>query len=273
MTARHVVFLLAAALALPAWTGESTLTRESSLRSSPDGERLAFLTPDTPVETLEQVEGWVRVRIEGWVPAAALESGAAVAPQAPAPADAPVANVAPAATAAGPPVEGLIRVRFGRLKKKTGAGAEVLVVPASVELSAETFSADETARFEAVETELARLEEAEKEARRIENFTESSKAVQAVKRERQLVLAQRGDLLAARHGRRAQAARAAAVARTVSDSKGWFRLASVPPGAYTLYARLARDGDDFEWALPLEVGSGPVQVELDETPARGRLRD
>ena len=45
----------------------------------------------------------------------------------------------------------------------------------------------------------------------------------------------------------------------------------LPPGQYTLYARMTREDTDLEWIEPLTVGAGPVQIDLDEKRAHGLL--
>ena len=80
---------------------------------------------------------------------------------------------------------------------------------------------------------------------------------------------ERQDLLAVEHGRREQAARAAAVATTLADARGWFTLAPVPPGSYTLYARMVSDKADLEWVEALRVGDTPVRIDLDESKVHG----
>ena len=103
------------------------------------------------------------------------------------------------------------------------------------------------------------------------NFTKATQRREELRRERNGILEERQQLLAAEHGRHEHTARAAAVTSEVADSKGFFRMTSVPPGAYTLYARMSRDDADLEWIEPLDVGSAALRVDLDETTARGML--
>lgn len=56
---------------LPAQSVEKTL-RASTLRSAPNGAERASVPAGALVETLGREQGWVRVRIEGWVPEADL---------------------------------------------------------------------------------------------------------------------------------------------------------------------------------------------------------
>jgi len=271
---------------LPVFGEESTLIKETSLRSEPGaGERTAFVTPDTSIEVLELREGWVRVRIEGWVPADAV---AAAAPRSaprslpgtsqPEPITAPPTTIAqpqapaPVASAApiGVPVEGLIKVKLSRLSKKAGAGAIVILVPAGVGLDAP--AAPETVkRLADLEGEAARLQKEIEKAMQMESFAEATRRRNELRRERNGILEERQQVLTAEHGRREHRARAAAVASGIADSKGFFAISSVPPGNYTLYARMTRDDIDLEWIAPLDVGSAALRIDLDETTARGML--
>jgi hypothetical protein len=306
---RTAALALGLALLAPATParGGAALARETSLRSAAGGEeRVAFLTPATPIEVVETRDGWVRVRIEGWVPAGDI-AGAGPAGTAPAAAAAtagptPVTPPPPAPTPSAPPpaapvtpppalappavvtesasgrlaaagtsvIEGTIRVQLSRLKKRVGAGATVLLLPAETDL--ETTDAATALRLAELEAEALRLErEAEWAMQHTSNFTEATAKRDALMAQRAEVLDKRQNILATEHGRHEQTARTAAVAQALADSKGWFRIESVPAGGYTLYTRMTRDGTDLEWIEPLTVGTGPVQVTLDETRARGML--
>ena len=278
---------------LPVFGEESTLIKETSLRSEPGaGERTAFVTPDTPIEVLELRAGWVRVRIEGWVAAdavsAALPSRSVPAPTPaseppppppvtpqPEPITAPPTTIAqpavPAPAPTGVPVEGLIKVKFSRMKKKVAAGASVILLPASVGLGADPVPPETAKRLADLESEAARLQKDIEKAMQMSNFTEATRRRDEVRREREGILEERQQILAAEHGRHEHAARAAAVVSEIADSKGFFRISSVSPGAYTLYARMTRDNVDLEWIEPLDVGSAALRIDLDETTARGML--
>ena len=282
---------------LPVFGEESALIKETSLRSEPgSGERTAFVTPDTPIEVLELREGWVRVRIEGWVPADAV--AAALSPRTvpqqtpdteppppppvtppPAPATAPPTTIArPPAPApanltapAGVPVEGLIKVKLSRLKKKVAAGAPVMLVPATVGMGQGLMTPETAKRLADLEAEAARLQGDIEKAMQMSNFTEATQRRDELRRERNGILDERLLVLAAEHGRNEHTARAAAVASGIADSKGFFRMTSVPPGAYTLYARMSGDDVDLEWIEPVDIGSAALRVDLDETTARGMM--
>jgi len=282
---------------LPVFGEESTLIKETSLRSEPGvGERMAFVTPDTPIEVLELREGWVHVRIEGWVPAdavaAALPPRTVTAPTPasepppprpvtppPEPATAVSPPIAPPAASqpatltvpTGVPVEGLIKVKFSRIKKKVAAGAPVMLIPATVGLGDDPMTPETAKRLADLEAEAARLQEEIEKAMQVSNFTEAVQRRDELRRERSGILEERQRVLAAEHGRHEHTARAVAVASGTADSKGFFRTTSAPPGAYTLYARMSGDDIDLEWIEPVNLGSAALRVDLDETTARGML--
>lgn len=291
-------------VAAPASGEESTIVAETSLRPAPGaGEISAFLTAETPVQVLERAKGWVRVRIEGWVRADTLAESAAastskadpapsipkpaptpsqpppratpVTPPPPPPVDAVPVQPPPTAAVPSPPpagatVEGLVRVKLGRWKKASTAGLAVMLVPAEVDLGAAgTADPGAAERLAELDAEAARLAKEASEAMQKSNFTEATQLRDDLMDERDLVLAERLDLLAAEHGRREQAARTGAVATTVTDARGWFTLAPVLPGSYTLYVRLVSEKLDLEWVEPLTVGDTPVRIDLDDSKVRG----
>ncbi len=184
---------------------------------------------------------------------------------------APVAAPVESAPPAGPlgSVEGLVRIRLGHFNKVSSAGIPILLLPGDVELDSPGAAPEPAARLAELDAELLRLDREVERAMSKSNFGEAIQLRDELNRQRDAVMAERLDILAAEHGRKEQAARAAALATTTSDSKGWFGLPSVPPGTYKLYARLTRETHDFEWIETVSVGSLPLRVELDETKAHG----
>jgi hypothetical protein len=292
-------FLVLGVLAgLSAQAEESTVVTETTLRPAPDaGEISAFLTAETPVEVVERRDDWVRVRVEGWVRANAVAGPPASAepavppmvpvspspePATPAPAPvtpppAPVTAPRPAQTTvpAGAAVEGLIDIKLKawrglKQKKVSSAGMPVMLLPGVVDLASTDAESSETAeRLAELDAKAARLEKEAKAAMRKSNFTEATLARDELLGERQAVLAERLDLLAAEHGRHEQAARATALATTVADARGWYTVAPVAPGTYTLYARLTGEDVDVEWVETLTVSGASVRIDLDESKAHG----
>ena len=65
--------------------GSITPARQLELRSSPDGRALATARKGTVMTPLARDRGWIRVRVEGWVPERASNTAASAAPHANAP--------------------------------------------------------------------------------------------------------------------------------------------------------------------------------------------
>jgi len=258
----------------PALGADATVAAETSLRASPeDAKILAFVISGTPAEILEQREGWARVSIEGWVRSDVLEGGQP-APAAATPAPAVVAAAPPAMAkadaATGVAVEGVVRVKLSRFTKASAERAPVLLLPADVEL-ADTDPPETDRRMAELETEAARLKREAEIAMQGPSFRESTAARDELMKERDVVLAERQEILMVRHGRHEAQARRLAIVTTTTDSKGWFSLTPVAPGEYRVYSRLTRDTVDLEWLEPITVGSEALSLEFGEDTARGRL--
>ena len=103
------------------------------------------------------------------------------------------------------------------------------------------------------------------------SFRESTASRDKLMKERDVVLAERQEILMVRHGRHEAEARRLALATATTDSKGWFTLSPVAPGEYTVYTRLTRENVDLEWLEPITVGSAALSLEFGEDTARGML--
>lgn len=75
--------------AVPA-SAMGTLSRGAEIRNAPQGEAFAPLPAETPVHVLESRGGWTHVRVDGWVPSAAVRAGS-------------LGDVDPGVVAAAPP--------------------------------------------------------------------------------------------------------------------------------------------------------------------------
>src|SRR5688572_24878691 len=62
---RAILFLLALPTAALGQSAE--LTVRENLRATPDGDVVAVVDPGTPLEIVTRREGWLEVRLEGWV--------------------------------------------------------------------------------------------------------------------------------------------------------------------------------------------------------------
>ena len=275
--------------------GVHVLQREISLRRGADSSDLvALLTRGTTVTVIERQGEWVKVNVEGWMPATALmvadgreaptlhSTAPATAPPAasetstpdhrtpgvppsrPAPPDRASRTVA----AAGPRVEGQIQLRTGRRQRARTAGLEVMLLPADFDLDS---SPDERQRLEKLDAEVQRLQRQADRAMREDNFTQAMARRDALMKERSDVLDERSGLLAAVHGRHQAAARNAALATVITDEQGWYSIPGVADGSYTVYTRLVRDANnlDVEWIVPVVVAGDVVRHDLDESLAAG----
>ncbi len=257
---------------------ESTLVKETSLRPAPDGaEILAFLTTAAPVQVVEQRDGWIRVRVDGWVPAdavaaeAPMSAPASRAPAAHASAPASPPSVPTAAPMTERSVEGLIRVKLGRFKKVSAAGVPVMLLPGDSAIGEAGADSETAQRLAELDERARQLKKQAEQAMRGSNFTEANRRHDELMDQHKAVLAERRDVLAAEHGRNEQSARLSALATAIADAKGWFGLPAVPAGSYKLYARLTNEKIDLEWIENVTVGSTPIQVDLDESGAHGLL--
>lgn len=276
-TKRQVPWILLLALA-PAGharaADEPARTRtETTLRPAPgSSETQGLLSRGTPATVLERQEGWVRVRVEAWIPASALDAAEPEPPTTPA--EVPAASRAgiPAAGPAAVTVEGSFSLKLRELRKRGGAGALCWLVPPSADLGREEHeTAESNERLAALEQQAAQLEREAARAMSGSNFTAAMQQHDRLMVRRARVLDERQTILAARHGRHEARARGAAVAHSVADSKGWFSFTGVPAGTYVLYARLTRDDLDLEWIQTVAAEHGTVRIDLDEASARGLL--
>jgi hypothetical protein len=257
----------------PAVAGEteSELSTDTALHSTAGGGELhGLLRAGTPVVPVETRGDWVKVVVEGWVLASAVEGKKP-------PAAPPKVEIRPQSvpTPTIYAVEGLVRVKPGRLKRTLGAGTRVWVLPGSLRTAdvAGATDAEDSKRLEELEADAARLKrEADKALQDISNFTEATETRDELMKERERVLEERKDVLAVRHGRVESAARQVALDSAVADTRGWFNFPGLSPGTYTIYARLIDDDLDLQWVETVEVASKTVEIELDESTAQGLLR-
>ena len=278
---------------------EPTLATDTTLWKEPESNSIAaFLPGGTPLEVVEEREGWVQVKVTGWVRASAMSRESApteaqvdlvqvadpppppsmgaqpARPLAPPPPPsmgagaAPPTASAPPSMGSGPSVEGIVRVKLGKLRKPVGAGVTVLLLagdhPVDTSLRPE---AEE--RLAQLDGDLTRLQSEAEKAMHGSNFTESAKKRDEIMKQHAAVLEERQSVLAAEHGRHELSVRTGAVAAVTADSKGFFLFPAVAAGNYRLYARLINDKADLEWVETVEVGHLPVKLSLDESNAHG----
>ncbi len=260
------------------------LDAATPLHATPGGPPDGSLGVGTPVRVLAEQEGWVLVQAEGWIPAAALAAaGGPAAPQGAAAGAAESADSAERAPAAGsgtpaaaaPGVaasssgaiasavlEGTILVPRRRGREQPAAGAMVVLLPPDTVLDGGGEEEEDVARLVALADEADDLKRRADRAMTQDSFSKAVQDHDRLMAEREGVLAEWSRLAAQVHGRHEAAARAAAVASTRADDRGFYTLDAVPPGRYLIYARLVGEDEDVEWLAPVQVGSDRTRRDL-----------
>ncbi len=250
------VLLLVPFLFSPAPAGETAAAPEEVL-DAPGGKPVAILLPGAARSTMETREGYVRIRLEGWVrlPGTA-SSTAAPDPEPVSPSPMPeVPRRALAGTVAATLSSGEIRY---------GAGARVAVLGPADDLEPawrnlkEEFEREKTG----LEERILGLKEREKKAlSSTDNLTEATRILDRTRRMR--VEAEKG-----REGIRERYARSVEdlfgrhlVEETAADPEGRYSFPALPPGKYWLLAVLTTGEGVRRWYLPVEVGAqgGTIQ--------------
>jgi len=246
---------------------------------APRGAWLAEVRADAPIVVVEERDGWKRVRIEGWVPAAAVGGVAATAqgtdapegPEAAAPpaagsaAAAAVATAASGAAAAAPGtrIQGVLMPARGMVPATVGANLVVLLIA-----DVQKYDGERQALATSCESRIGAQDQAAQVAQALvnaafnstNNFTEASHRYDSAK----------ADLNAAKKGRAAAVkdclgqadalAERFAVSRAPSDSSGRFEFSGLGPGAYRIVAGDHRDGVDRAWAFDATTTPGATVV-------------
>jgi hypothetical protein len=254
MRSTSLLAILAVAVLGASFAGDAPLrlAARAPLTAEHDGAgTIADLPAGTPVAVLQRDGDRVRVRVEGWIPASALpgETAALGVP--------PTGNSAPATS-----IQGAISLAAPLSRRRTGAGAQVWLLPAGTGGFAE---GDEEARLDALASEMATLQTAAKKA--LEggpNFAEATRKHDQIMADRRRAERERDDLVAGIHARHEGVALRAAVASGFADEHGAYKV-EAPAGAYLLYARFLRGDLDVEW---IETVTLPSKLDLDETRAR-----
>jgi hypothetical protein len=238
--------LLLARLAPAAGGGGMTLL------STPGGAWLATVREDAPLTTLEERDGWRKVRIEGWIPLGA--PGPAGAPEAPPPPP-------PSPPAAGGTITGVLVPPAGQESAGPGSGILVFLVGDLDRLDVEHAGVGEgcKAQLAADDARLAELQQAVDQALNsstnfstaTHRYDQAKSALATARRERAAHLQDcraRADALMSKY----------AVARTVSETGGRFEFQRVASGRYRVVAGDAAAAR--AWSIPCEVTGGEAIV-------------
>jgi hypothetical protein len=287
-------------------TGLATLQQDTTLRRAPDGAPAGFLPAGLDVEVLQERDGWLLVRLEGWVPAGAVTgSGDPDAAEAPSAAGtqattagiaadttaaeaeaepgnatgamaagasgmaaAVAAEPAPAPVAAGA-IEGLVKLKTGRKKAKPASGLAVYLLPGDPGEDLLLYNAATAEQIAELKEEANKLKRQADRAMKEESFSIATRQHDDLMRKRARVLREMLALQAAEHGSHAAMAAARAQATVASSSVGWYTFSSLEPGTYTVYARLTNSDVDVEWVERVQVTTGVANVQLDNVNVRG----
>jgi len=243
------------------------------LFDAPRGAWLAEVRADAPIAVVEERDGWRRIRIEGWVPAGAVDGPAATgevaaAPEGPVTGGAPAADAVPAAAivATRPPgarIEGVLMPARGMVPATVGANLVVLLIA-----DVEKYDAERQGLETTCQSRIGAQDQAMQDAQALVNtaFNSTNNFTQASQRYDRA----KADLAAAKKGR-AEAVRTCleqadalaerfTVTRAPSDSSGRFEFAGLGPGSYRIFASDHRDGVDRAWAFDAATTPGATVV-------------
>lgn len=222
-----------------------------TLLTAPGGAWLASVREDAPLTTIEERDGWRKVRIEGWIPLGAPD--AAGTPEAPPP------PPSPPPPAAGGTITGVLLPPAGQDAAGPGTGILVFLVGDLERLDAEHARAGEACKAElaADDAHLAELQHAVDQA--LNSSTNFSTATHRYDQARADLAAARKERVAHLQECRARADALMskyAVGRTISEAGGRFEFQRVAPGRYRVVAGDAAPAVARSWSIPCEMTGG-----------------
>jgi hypothetical protein len=215
---------------------------------SPDGAPLGCLEEGTPALVQERSGGWIRVRVEGWLPEA--EAGRLSPPGRTA------ALLGTAVLAPGSPAAGAMARLLGRPDEFERDLALLRQKHAASRAELERRRADAERALERVLFSSDNLMQASENRRRLRDELQVIEREQALLRQNGL-----GEVMALieRHQLRAATA----------DASGFFTIESLEPGEYRLVVGSEHAGDSPAWSLPLALVAGERrQLALSATSER-----
>ena len=287
--------LVVVALLLPWLHVSKADSQEVVLFDGPRGGWLATVRGDVSLQTLEQREGWRRVRLEGWIAVSAAGAGAPtavgrttdaggsepadqdgaslLAAEATAAAGMAAAALPSGDAATGVTVSGVLLPTLSDRSSTPGTGLVVLLVGELELLDAEHAAAGETCRSFLAESQLeidARRDDYRKQLNSTDNFREAAKRNNDAKkaltraeqahRERIDDCRRAADELFQKH----------AIRRAISDLAGRFEFDQVPNGEYRVVASEIGGEAPRAWVLDCPV-SGTAPIVLDPRSDRSDM--
>lgn len=255
-------FHLVGAPVLGAESPAATTVEMTVLRPSPDDPSgKATLAAGTTIEVIERQGDWVRVSVDGWIPATALASSPRVDSRVPAGAFSRDGSRQTKEAVPAVALRGVLRLETHRSTETPPAGVPVWLLPADFDrLDPEEAREDE--RLAELQRRAERLKRERGGAMRRPNLADAMRQRDLARSGLEQVEIERASLLEARHGRHEARARAAAIASTSTDATGQFRLACPAAGEYLVYARMIGQAVDVEWLESVIAGPDDSWVEL-----------
>jgi len=247
-----VLFLaLLAGSLLVADGGSVILTETAEITTTPGAERFGVLLAGSPVRVLEARDGWMRVSVEGWIPA----DGATAAPAAPELRPAPAA-AEPAGAAVS--LSGSVFVTDrGRTIVGSGIALRLVSDPERIRRKLDESRSACGSRRGALEDEARELKDkASRSLSAIENTTSAFEAYDEAKRRRREVLASLKSLDQECLSEEESIVESGTVARTLSDPHGGYSFRGVAPGRYLLTAALETEEQRQIWQVDVELAAG-----------------
>jgi len=222
-----------------------------TLLSSPGGDWLASVRGDAPLTTIEERDGWRKVRLEGWIPIGAPDTAAG--PEAPPP---PPAPTQPAVEGT---ITGVLVPPAGQDSGGPGSGILVYLVGDLDRLDAEHTREGETCRAQltADDARLAELERAVDQALNSStNFSTATHRYDQAKSDLATARKERAAHLQDCRARADALMSKYAVARTISEASGRFEFQRVAPGRYRVVAGDPAPAMARSWSIPCTVTGG-----------------
>jgi len=265
---RILIAAIPAALmaAQPAITQEPAVTTGhlvsmSELTGAPGGDRFGVLMEGLPVTVLESRGDWVRVRIEGWIPAAGVRAEAspsiAVAP-------APAAPAVPGAMSRAALTGTIHVIDDGNTVVGRATAVRLVSDAPAVRTGVDAVRTDCERRRMEFSAEASRLKNAMGAAMRTDDTTAAFNRYDEARWARDKVLKD-----AAQHEVECRAHIQALFergesARALSDDSGHFSFQNVEPGDYLLVAWFESESRRYQWEVAVSLHAGAQEIHLTE---------
>jgi hypothetical protein len=251
--------LLSCLVSMQAWARPSSPTEE--VLDAPGGKPIAILLPGAETTRGESKEGYVRIRLEGWV-----RAGSAAVPGVPV----GLASGIDGAVAA-PALSGTVAAHLESGEIRYGGGAHVAVLGPAPELDRAwtELKAGYEKDQQGLTNRILALDRREKEAlASSDNFTQATQNLDRIRAERRSAGKQR-EALRERYAARAEELfRRFQRAESAADAAGRYSIASLPAGAYRILATMTADQVVRRWYVPVEVTpNGGAILDLQSTDA------